>query len=117
MGGRVQPIPGMIPIPGTDTRYKNPVSVSVWKKIGINPVSVRYGGYLGYRYRFGMGDFGHIGIGISVSYRFLKGNICKQLPGIGIIQIYRYHTNISVLVRYGGFWEYRYGTDFLMQYL
>ena len=62
------------------------------------PVSVRYGGYLGYRYRFGMGDFGHIGIGISVSYRFLKGNICKQLPGIGIIQIYWYHTDISVSV-------------------
>ena len=58
----------------------------------MNQVSAsdRYGGYLGYQYRFGMGDFGHIGIGISVSYRFLKGNICKQLPGIGIIQIYRY---------------------------
>ena len=77
------------------------------EKIGMNlvSVSVRYGGYLGYRYRFGMGDFGHIGIGISVSYRFLKGNICKQLPGIGIIQIYRNHTDISVpvSVRYGGF--------------
>ena len=78
----------------------------------MNPVSVsdRYGGYLGYRYRyrFGMGDFGRIGI--LVSYRFLKGNICKQLPGIGIIQIYRYHTDIfvSVSVRYGGFWGYRY---------
>ena len=67
------------------------------KKIGMNPVSVRYGGYLGYRYRFGMVDFGHIGIGISVSYRFLKGNICKESPGIGIIQIYRYRFGMADL--------------------
>ena len=94
----------MIQIPGTDTRYRYLVPIPgigiCMKKIGMNQVSAsdRYGGYLGYRYRFGMGDFGHIGIGISVSYRFLKGNICKQLPGIGIIQIYWYHTDISVSV-------------------
>ena len=50
---RVRPIPSMIPMPGTDTRYQYPVSVSVWKK----SVWTRY------RYRFDMGDMGDIGIG------------------------------------------------------
>ena len=45
-----------------------------------------------------MVDFGHISNGISVSYRFLKGNICKESPGIGIIQIYRSHIVKSVSV-------------------
>ena len=42
------------------------------KKIGMNPVSVLYGGFGGYRYRFGIEDMdmGDIGIGISVSYFF-----------------------------------------------
>ena len=46
------------------------------KKIGMNPVSVsvRYGGYLGYRYRFGMEDMdmGDIGIGILILYRLFN---------------------------------------------
>ena len=60
----------MIPIPGTDTSYRYQLPIPgigiCTEKIGMNPVSVlvRYGGYLGYR--FGMGDFGHIGIGISI---------------------------------------------------
>ena len=69
---RVRPIPGMIPIPGTDTRYRYQVPIPgigiCMKKIGMNPVSVRYGRYGGYRYRFGI-DMGDIGIGNPVSYR------------------------------------------------
>ena len=42
----------------------------------MNPVSVsvRYGGYGGYRYRFGIEDMdmGDVGTGISVSYRFFN---------------------------------------------
>ena len=64
---RVRPIPGMIPIPGTDTRCRY-----LYEKMGMNPVSVwvRYGGYGGYRYRFGIEDMdmGYMGIGNPVSY-------------------------------------------------
>ena len=69
---RVRPIPGMIPIPGTNTRYQYPVSVSVWKK------SV----WTWFRYRFGIGDIWDIGIGIGSVWRIL---------GISV-SVYRYDT-------------------------
>ena len=90
----------------------------------MNPVSVRYGGYVGYRHRFGefwayrydtnflMQYLYHISVyryhtDISVSYRYI---------GIGIGSVWGI-LGISVSVRYGGFWRYWYDTDFLMQYL
>ena len=77
-------------------RYQVPVLGICMKKIGMNPVSVQYGGYLGYRYRyqFGKRDFGHIGISISVWYRFFNAisvsYISVSYRHIGIISIYRY---------------------------
>ena len=72
MAKSLKKIPGMIPIPGTNTRYRYLYGKkSVWT-----------------RHRLGIGDMGDIGIGISVSYIiYLYQN--RYEPGIGIIPIYR----------------------------
>ena len=53
---RVRPIPGMIPIPGTDTQYQYEPGIgigSVWGIFGISElILVRYGGFRAYRYRY-----------------------------------------------------------------
>ena len=91
-------------------RYQVPIpSIGIcMKKIGMNPVSFRYGRYGGYRYRFGIEDMdmGDIGIGNPVSYQFF--NVISVSKSVWTQ--YRYHTNILVLVsvRYGGFWGYRF---------
>ena len=61
---RVRPIQIFIPIPIPG------IGIGM-KKIIMNPVSVsvRYGKYLGYWYRYRLG---HIGIGNLVSYRFFN---------------------------------------------
>ena len=61
---RVQPIPGMSRYTDTDTQYRY-----LYEKNRYELVSVRYGGYWGYRYWFGMEDMGDIGIGNPVSNR------------------------------------------------
>ena len=54
-------------------------------QIEVNSVLVRYGGYWGYRYRFGMGDFGDIGIGL---------NILLTDTDISVsVSLYRYRSN------------------------
>ena len=59
-------------------------------------VSVRYGGFGGYRYRFGIEDMdmGDIGIGISVSYRFFNvisvSYICIKIGMNPVSVSYRY---------------------------
>ena len=47
----------------------------------------------------GMGDFGDMGISMMLIFNAIY-------LYIGIIQIYQYHTDILVSVRYGGFWGY-----------
>ena len=48
------------------TGFFNVISVSyICIKIGMNPVSVSYR-YIGTWYRFDMGDFGDIGIGLNI---------------------------------------------------
>ena len=49
---RVRPIPGMSRYTDTDTRYRY-----LYGKNRYESVSVRYGGYWGYRYRYWYGDF------------------------------------------------------------
>ena len=81
---RVRPIPGMIPIPGTDTRYRYLYEKNQYESVSV---SVRYGGYLG----------------ISVSVYRYDTDFLMQYLYIGIKQIYRYHTDISVSVWCGDF--------------
>ena len=81
------------------------------KKIGMNPVSlsVRYGRYGGYRYRFGI-DMGDIGIGNPVSYRFFFNVISVSYICIKIGMN-------PVSVRYGGFWGYRFESSNRYRYI
>ena len=71
-------------------RYQVPIpGIGIcMEKIGMNPASVGYRGYGGYRYRY-IGFIYHISVSKSVWTR------------------YRYHTNISGTVRYGGY-QYRF---------
>ena len=96
---RVRKIPGMIPIPGIGICMKKnwyePGIGSVWGIFGIS-VSVRYGGFWAYRYhtdiywyRFGMGDFGDIGICL---------NILLTDTDISVsVSVYRYRSNSNTI--------------------
>ena len=78
------------------------------KKIGMNPVSVRYGRYGGYRYRFGI-EMGDIGIGNPVSYRVFNeisvSYICIKIGMNPVSVSYQYIGKVSY--RYIGTW-YRF---------
>ena len=51
----------------------------------------RYGGCLGYQYRFGMGDFGDIGIGLTILLTVTDISASVLVS----VSVYRYWSNSS----------------------